>query len=70
MGMAPNDRTKSKPSEHALAISELLLHDSGVGSQLLEKLVTAAKGWGEEASGAQYWLYLLDHRREQDLNYC
>lgn len=66
--MAPDDRTKS--SEHALAISELLLHDNGVGSQVLEELATAAKGWDEEASGPQYWIYMLNHRREQDPNYC
>ena len=48
----------------ALVISELLLHDNGIDSQVLEQLATAADGWHHEASeaDAQYWLYMLDHR--------
>lgn len=59
----------ARPEEHqALVISELLLHNSGIDSQVLEKLATAAEGWHHEPSeaGAQYWLYMVDHRREQD----
>ena len=56
-----------KHSEHALITCDmLLLHVHEIDDETLDKLETAAKGWNTEASGAEYRLYVLDHRREQD----
>lgn len=53
---------KIKPSEHALVVSELLLHIKDIDDQSLQKLQTAAQRWDTEASTAEYtyWLYMLD----------
>jgi len=51
---------KIKPSEHALVVSEILLHIKDIDDQLLQKLQTAAERWDTEAPAAEYWLYMLE----------
>ncbi len=51
---------KIKPSEHALVVSDLLLHIKDIDDQLLHKLQTAAERWDTEGPAAEYWLYMLE----------
>ena len=64
--MMNSSAQSDKHSEHALITCDMLLHVNEIDEQTLNKLEAAAKGWNTEASGAEYWLYMLDHRREQD----
>jgi len=53
---------EGESSQHALAISELLLHIKDVDDQLLQQFQKAAELWNSEASAAEYWLYMLEHK--------
>ncbi len=43
-------------------ISDLLLHATSTDEDLLENLTKAGKSWDKYSYGADYWLYMLDHR--------
>lgn len=51
---------KIKPSEHALVVSELLLHNKDIDDQLLQKMQTVAERWDTKGPAAEYWLYMLE----------
>ncbi len=62
MGDQSQMALEGESSQHALAISELLLLIKDVDDQLLQQFQKAAELWNSEASAAEYWLYMLEHK--------